>query len=62
MTLETDPNELQREHKADLAALLREQRDMDDKEKIVETFIEQYQLPKDITMGELLEFCRKQAE
>ncbi len=33
-----------------------------ERKEIIETFVEEHQLPKDITIEELFEFCRKNAD
>lgn len=45
-----------------LKAWLEERYDYEARKEIMDEFIETHQLPKDITIGELFEFCRKTAE
>jgi len=62
MKPETDPEKIFKSHKEAFGAWFKEKREFENKQKIMDTFIEENKLPKDITIGELFEFCRRKAE
>lgn len=53
--------ELVKRHK-DAFAWMKEEREHNNRVEAMDDFIELHELPKDITIGELLDFCRKRAE
>ncbi len=54
--------DLYKGHTQALEAWLKERYEYENRKEIMQTFIEQHQLPKDITIGELMRYCRGKNE
>ena len=55
-------DKLFKSHTESLKAWIEEEKDFEERKEIMDTFIEQHQLPIDATIGQILEYCRKNTD